>query len=84
MIDRPAAHIVLSIVAGQLEVGFFFGHISQPSAANMSVVLHGHHRKVTKGSVGVSGVAIAKRIFVADNYSPKNSNWLLTDAGWAS
>jgi len=46
VIDRTATHKVLSIVAGQLEVGYLFGHIAGTSATNMRVVLHGHDRKM--------------------------------------
>lgn len=51
MIDRPAAHIALGVVAGQLEVGYVPGHISQSGAADVGVVFDGHHRKVVKGPV---------------------------------
>lgn len=46
VIDRPATLKVLSIVAGQLEVGYPLGHVTRPGTADMRVVLHGHDRKV--------------------------------------
>lgn len=50
VIDRFAAHKVLGIVAGQLEVGYLFHRITGGSAADMRVILHGHDRKVAKVS----------------------------------
>lgn len=50
VIDRFAAHKVLGIVAGQLEVGYLFHRIAGGSAADMRVILHGHDRKVAERS----------------------------------
>lgn len=55
VIDRFAAHKVLGIVAGQLEVGYLFHRITGGSAADMRVILHGHDRKVAKVSTEGGG-----------------------------
>lgn len=88
VIDRFAAHKVLGIVAGQLEVGYLFHRITGGSAADMRVILHGHDRKVAEGSteigrgerreMKVEGIRMAARLQISFGFGP------LTASVWAS